>query len=52
MIIINPSLFLYSPDATSSEYNLSLMMEIGKIGGSWGKMSIYLICHLALDQFP
>ena len=50
--MINLSLYLYSPDVTSSEYNLSPMMEIGKIGRNWGKMSIYLICHLALDQFP
>lgn len=49
---MNPNLFLHSPRVTTSEYNLSLMMETGKIGGSWGKMSIYLICHLALDQLP
>lgn len=44
--------FLYSPDIASSEYNLSSMMEIGKIGGSWGKVSksfIWAIQHLVMS---
>lgn len=35
--MINLSLFLHSPDVTSSEYNLSPMMDTGKteVGAKW-----------------